>query len=437
MDSRPHIARHSKDTYNIRAYLVLYFVIRLILVLTSLFLSVIAILYAVSNLITLSAVNIFCPVYTAEEVKENSREISKNHGVESDHTCWKIDRELFDAERVTSLSLNVFEAEISKNPAFSNIIGFMSFVLLGLLLLFIGLQHGYYLIYDLIFTIKTIHADGRQEDERLNPRVKQVRNQWAKKIRNQKKVNNHKNIKKNKDRLQNKAKQKKISAGQKTSTAISNSYSVIMDKYQTYLDLYERYFYFDSKYKIWSILGGELFEICVQFYGLCLLGGIDLLYPDSVVLSQEYYTVESFAIIVGLNCIITGLVWMIYIIFHNTWHGSLFFGLIFFVDSIFEITYALFPLLNLTQSNTLAITEESLGFLGQSNGFFTVQALLAVYFLTSKCWYLIDHLDPAAMENRHFMYVEKIKQGTYHDQQPWIARPNGQTINNPLIQSQD
>ena len=77
----------------------------------------------------------------------------------------------------------------------------------------------------------------------------------------------------------------KISAGQKTGRMLSNSYIVIMDKYQIYLNFYERCFYFDSKYKILSIVGDELFEIRVQFYGLCLFGGIDSLYRDFVVLS--------------------------------------------------------------------------------------------------------------------------------------------------------
>ena len=81
----------------------------------------------------------------------------------------------------------------------------------------------------------------------------------------------------------------------------------------------------------------------------------------------------------------------------------------------------MFPLIYLTDGNSL-LSLVSLGSMRQTNTFFTVQALLAMMFLGSKCWYLMSELDPAYIEYCHYKQLQKIEKGiyNYYDKKPWI-----------------
>ena len=105
--------------------------------------------------------------------------------------------------------------------------------------------------------------------------------------------------------------------------------------------------------------------------------------------------------------------------FHFQRHGTVFFGLIFFIDAFFEVIYTLFPLLFLTDAKSI-FDLRSLGLLRQTNAFFTIQALIALIFLGHKCQYLMSELDPSYIEDYQFKQLNKIKMGQYFDQKPWI-----------------
>lgn len=70
-----------------------------------------------------------------------------------------------------------------------------------------------------------------------------------------------------------------------------------------YFTLIMPHYYVDSKWRLFTLIYKEWFEILVQLYGLMLYGGIDWLHPNSNVLSQESYVIEAFAIVIGSNCI--------------------------------------------------------------------------------------------------------------------------------------
>ena len=89
------------------------------------------------------------------------------------------------------------------------------------------------------------------------------------------------------------------------------------------------------------------------------------------------------------------------------------------VDSVFEIIYTLFPLIYLTNNKGI-FALKSLGLLRQTNPFFAIQAFMAIYFLSLKCWYLMSELDPAYIEYKYLKDAKKIKDGNYYDQTPWI-----------------
>ena len=88
------------------------------------------------------------------------------------------------------------------------------------------------------------------------------------------------------------------------------------------------------------------------------------------------------------------------------------------LDTIFEVAYTLFPLLNLTHSSIWDLT--SLAQLRGSDVFFTFQAILAVSFLASKCWYLMSELDPAYIEKVYYHHKREIAKGIYTEHKPWI-----------------
>ena len=93
--------------------------------------------------------------------------------------------------------------------------------------------------------------------------------------------------------------------------------------YRNYIKFYRRNFYLDSKHKILATLSSEVCEMLLQTYGLFLLGGIDLFNPNELRLSEDYQTIESFATIVGLNGILTGVAWIAYVGWHNVWYVNM------------------------------------------------------------------------------------------------------------------
>ena len=277
-------------------YKIIYFIVRYLIVLTTIFLSLLSCIYGVSALITTEAINFFCDYKTAEEVHERNFAVGYNDG-EPD-SCWRIDRPTLDFGAISTLDMDIYESKID-DQSFATICACIIFSLLALFLLFIGISNGYYVIYDTFYSFIN----------KPNPRVVSVIIEYE----------NEFNIRK-----------KSISTkmAEKNDKSCCKKFLIwgefFYDKYGYYS---EKYFYFDSRSKIYSCIFGEIIEISVQFYGLCLYGGlnlIDITKNDNndiqVFLGQEYYVVESFAIIVGANCILTGLSWLIYIIWHNTWY---------------------------------------------------------------------------------------------------------------------
>lgn len=294
-------------------YRTIYFSVRFIIVFTTIFLSLIAGMYALSNLITVEAVNIFCPRFNRTEIYEYNQQ--HNQTTSDSSSCYYNNILTLNTDVVENLKTEIYDAKIeAKNQSFQSIFSFVVFAILALFLAFIGLQNGFYAIYDAIYIFIL---------KKRNGRVATVRQKWASK-RYQAKHRQNRLRKSSKTRLQ----AKKIK--KKKKTCFFNSYNCchiiencckkLSSLYQIYNDIYEKYLYFDSKYKVLSLIFGEYLEICVQFFGLCLYGGINLFAINDIVLSQEYYVVESFAIILGLNGIFTGIAWIVYVAWHDTWY---------------------------------------------------------------------------------------------------------------------
>ena len=373
--------QNQRDECQRKIYLISYFVMRYVLGLMTLFLSFVASMYGISNLITMEAVNFFCGYKTAKEVYEHNRALNISTGIEDD--CWYINKLVLNADAIKNLNLNIYNASIitSNDVTFERIVSFILFIILAMILLCGGMLNIYYIIYDTVYFVIL---------KKPNPRIKNI-----------KVANGVNEPKSSNDENYNVKQNRCISCWKKYKQWRIHNY------------------YKDSKYRIFGMISGEIIETLVQLIGLCIFGGINIFSSNSVVLSQEHYVVESFAIIVGLNGIVTGLAWMMYIIWHNTWNGALFVGLIFFIDTTFEVLYTLFPLIYLTTGDTI-FDLKSLGLLQQSDAFAITQTLLPSIFLARKCLILLKELNPSTMQLSYLILQKRIQNGNNIIQKPWI-----------------
>ena len=123
---------------------------------------------------------------------------------------------------------------------------------------------------------------------------------------------------------------------------------------------------------------------------------------------------------IGLNCIFAGILFVAYVIKHNSLHGKVFVSLVFTVDTIFELIYCVFPLLYLASDNNNSILDlKSLGLLNEQNFFVLFQSLFAMFLLVKKCHNLMKDLNPSVIIKNYWKHQTKID-NTNNDNIPWI-----------------
>ena len=88
----------------------------------------------------------------------------------------------------------------------------------------------------------------------------------------------------------------------------------------------------------------EVIEILLQILAAYNYNGYNLLAPEQVVLPYKDSQVMTFCILLSVNCVFTGILWLCYTFIHKLCHGSFFKQLIFFVDTIFDTFYVIFPI---------------------------------------------------------------------------------------------
>ena len=194
-------------------------------------------------------------------------------------------------------------------------------------------------------------------------------------------------------------------------------------------DFKKSYYYNDSMLKILNALIVESIEIIIQFYVLHLYSGIDIsvgIFDNDATeshyetLATQPYKIEIYAMIVGLNGILTGCLWIAYVVFHSRLYGALFIALLYCVDTIFEICYVLFPLIYMTSGDSI-FDLETLGLLKQQNPFYSIQSLMALGLFANKSHTLIKHLDAANIEYRLQQSAFKIRNNMFEIHEPWIT----------------
>ena len=408
----------SKSRSKRQLYVCIYWLIRCFLVLTSFYLAFISTIYGISNIITIEAVNFFCDLHSAKEVYDHNFNEDANGGIED--SCWTINRLTLNNDAVEQLNLDLFDAKIDiSNQQLSNIILFLLFLMLAFVLIIISIRSLYYLIYDLVYYYCLVNKP--------NARISNIHKKWFLIRKKQQRARKQQLKEQTRTKQPHSSDSKKdpkqiISYHHHGNTFLGSVRYCICDVFWVWcLEIRYKHMYFDSKYKILMLVIGEIVEIMIQFCGLLLYGGIDVFNDNNTSLAQEPSVIISFAIIISANAVFVGVAWFLYVVWHDTWHGTLFFGTIFFIDTFFEIIYTIFPLIYVTDVETTSIFDtRSLGLLTQDNPFIISQVLCVSIFLTSKCWYLKNQLDPAYVENYYYQNINRIKKGTYTAPEPWI-----------------
>ena len=276
------------DTYD-STYYMLYFIGRYLVVTTSYFLCIIASLYASGSLVTLEATNFFCPSYTLEEIRQYNLVNGNKYGTKHD-SCLRIDRQGLNLNVLSDLNYNIFTGKIDNDSLdFVQYLQAILYFVTTLILFIPTLYHTYLLVYDTKYAISSVvYHDHAYKNERVQHEL------FALHKRSQSQPSHQ--------------------AEQKPTSTISHvfwCYIFTKESYKfcarvckkCYFEYIRPIYYVDSKWKMLSIIAREWFEILIQIYALLLYGGINIFDLKSNVLSQSPDIIESFAIIVSVNCV--------------------------------------------------------------------------------------------------------------------------------------
>ena len=276
-----------------KLFYVLYFVGRYLVVCTSYFLCIISTLYAIGSLTTLEVSNLFCPVYTKEEIRTYNKINGNQYGA-SERSCYYIDRTRLNLDNIFQLNISLFSAEFGENITFVSVLVSILYFIVTTILILPTIYHTYYLIYDTFFALRSYILG----EIIINPRVYR----WLQKLTQKygKKNDRSSNIKKKSIKII----EKKIRSGSNICCLISCYINGMRSCTRCYFEYINPLYYVDSKLRLLSLIFREWIEITIQFYALMLYGGVNLFDSNSNVLSQSPNVVLSFAVIISLNAII-------------------------------------------------------------------------------------------------------------------------------------
>ena len=127
----------------------------------------------------------------------------------------------------------------------------------------------------------------------------------------------------------------------------------LYNTYFKYIKCYRYYFGEDSTNWFLLLSIRELAEITLQIFAAFNYNGFNIFSPNQVVLGYGETQVLLFCVLLSLNCVFTGILWTSYVFFHNFCHGPFFKQVIFFVDTLFDTFYAVFPIIIVTNEEKL------------------------------------------------------------------------------------
>ena len=285
-----HFNKITYDTYD-SIYYLLYFIGRYSVVITSYFLCVIASLYAIGSLVTLEATNFFCASYTLEKIRQYNLDNGNEHGVDDD-SCLRIDRQGLNSNVLSDLNYNIFTGKIDSDSLdfvayFQAILYFTT----AFVLFIPALYHTYLLIYDTIYALYSF-VYHEQKNEMVKHKLTGLHKSRQRGCQAEHSQN------------QQKSTLKTVHRALWCCFYTRKTYSFcVRECMKCYFKHIQPIYYVDSKWRMLSIIFREWFEIAIQIYALLLYGGINIFDIESNVLSQTSDIIESFAVIVSVNCV--------------------------------------------------------------------------------------------------------------------------------------
>eukprot|EP01083_Nonionella_stella_P077549 211819_1 len=328
-------------------YIILYYLLRLFSIIVTLFLSIMALNYAIGQVYVLEAADLFCPNEDEDTLRNYNLEHDLPHGR---RRCGNINRVEIDDEILWGDPYEPVPA-----PTANNIIACIAFLALFLCLSVLGLYH-------LCICFSDAFYHFIRKDPTKNPRIV-----------------------------------KALKAKKNTS---ANKCVLWFQKWN--LRLFKRY-YPDSKLKIIMLTFSQASEILMQCWALLIYGGVQSV-SLSFVIANEPRFVQSFAVIVGLNGIVTGILWILYVtkikVLNAIFHGTSFQSIAFVVDMVFDFLYTMFPFTLHSQNSSLLFNIKALATLHSENGILFFAAFIAMTMLFQKCMTVLWSFDPVQIQKR-------------------------------------
>eukprot|EP01084_Bolivina_argentea_P256440 431760_1 len=182
--------------------------------------------------------------------------------------------------------------------------------------------------------------------------------------------------------------EKQLKKQRKSKLKKTHWYSFMMSPIHKLLNWQKRNWIVDSGNWIVFSICREMFEIILQSQALLLYNGINIFNWYEVFLANEQKYIQLFAIFIFLNCITSGILWICYAFNPIFCHGLMFEYILYSCDAIFDVFYALYPLiivLSSTDASSFTIAVASL----QTNtqiGFWAT--FVPLIFLCLKFWTL-------------------------------------------------
>ena len=114
--------------------------------------------------------------------------------------------------------------------------------------------------------------------------------------------------------------------------------------YWKYVRWYRKHFGEDTAYWFIMLVIREIIEMIFQVAALAYYNGLNVFNPSDTILAYKQSSVLFFAILLGLNGILVGILWCCYVVNSHYCRGVLFKYIVFVIDTLFDTFFALFPI---------------------------------------------------------------------------------------------
>ena len=154
---------------------------------------------------------------------------------------------------------------------------------------------------------------------------------------------------------------------------------------------YKRHFSEDTYKWFWLLVFKESTEILFQVIALHYYNGFNLIGNSQTYLAYGENEILVFAILLGMNCIVFGILWIFYFFCHKICFGIFYKQVIFIADSFFDAFYALYPIIVVANRTGYDNLHIAVGVFQFTSLYVTIYSIL-MSFLYVYCLFIVDVL---------------------------------------------